>query len=147
MDTTLQILNAADLSTAVLEVPQEDGCFYPFSASGLTVSKNGLLFPLESERTEAGKGLVRALWFGQKVILWADGLRCVIRPQRCHIVGALFSARYRQAKDADPNAEVAAVWELEIIQAEQTDTPAPAPKPLHHTGRPEYHLDHPALHK
>lgn len=126
----------------------EDGTYYPFSPQDLAVTEDGghLLLSLERERTEAGRGLVRALWFDQQVFLWENGCRSVLRPVRCHIVGKVFSARYRYAKARDENAEVAAVWELEVTACAAAGQDAPDPLPLHPAGVPEYHLDHPSLH-
>lgn len=136
-----------DFSDAVMEVPCGDGPLYPFTPEGLAREANGrLLLPLSSEYTEAGRGLVRALWFDREVFLWADRRRWLLRPLRCHIVGGIFAAQYRRAKDRDQNAEVSAVWELEILRCEGPGVSPPAPRPLHQSGEPELHLDHPSLH-
>ena len=137
-----------DFSDAVLEVPCGDGSLYPFTPEGLTRAENGrLLLPLSSEYTEAGRGLVRALWFDRAVYLWTSRRRWLLRPLRCHIVGGIFTAQYRRAKARDQNAEVAAVWELEVLRREEPGVRPPVPRPLHQSCEPELHLDHPSLSK
>lgn len=138
-----------DLRSAVMAVPDGKGGTYPFSPESLSVSADGsrLLLPLVSEHTEAGRGLVEAIWFGRTVTLWANGVRFALRPERCHIVGKVFSSCYLAAKAKDPESEVSAVWELIPVTSEPAAAPAPEPLPLHCCGRQELHLDHPSLHR
>ena len=148
MDAHLDPCWDKDLSGAVMEVPCKDGGSYSFLPDGLCWSADGetLLLPLESERTEAGRGLIRAMWSGGEVALWAGGWRCQLRPYRCHIVGPVFTQCYLRAKSEDPSAEVAAVWELRADCVQAAEALAPAPLPLHRRGAQELHLDHPSLH-
>ncbi|MDO4494126.1 MAG: hypothetical protein Q4C53_09605 [Clostridia bacterium] len=138
----------ADLASAVLCVPDENGGTFPFRPTGLCLSEDGDRFelPLASEHTEAGRGIPRAMWFGHEVALYLAGKRLSLRPARCHITGKTFARHYLAAKRTDPLAEVAAVWSFSVLSAEPCAAPAPAPLPLH-TDAQELHLDHPSLRK
>ena len=68
-----------------------------------------------------------------------------IIPFRCLLAGPVFARLLNQARSEDPAADFGSVWELTVLDFEETDCvpegiPQEAPD-----GEPEFHLDHPSL--
>ncbi|MDD2496359.1 MAG: hypothetical protein PHE29_14370 [Tissierellia bacterium] len=114
------------------------------SINGIT-----LILGIEQERTDAGRGMVRGLWYNKQVVVWMNNglnkLRIVTYPYRCHIVGPVFSKVYDETKKNNPKAEVSVVWELVVKECTETDACPPEPILQIPEGEYEYHLDHPSL--
>ena len=135
----------------LLTVPQEKGTDFTCSVPELTCEDGSLILGLENEHSELGRGLVRALWFGQDVRLWLvhgeTRLILSLTPWRCHIAGPLFTRILCRARQAEPEADYTAVWELYPQRAEQSDTLPPAPQAIQITVADQHHLDHRSLHR
>ena len=117
-----------------------------FACPGLTTLNGAsLLLPLEQERTEAGRSLVRTLWFGGEVTVWfpGDGETWIViaQPWRCHIAGPVFRQMLDRVRKADPRGDIAAVWELEPLAWERTAQTPPQPQELHLLSEAEHHLE------
>lgn len=136
----------------VLMVPTKEGGDYPCAAAALVCRPDSALtLALEQEHSELGRGLVRSLWFSKPLTLYVKDemgtLKLTLRPWRCHIAGVLFAEVLQSARAKDPEADPTAVWELYPEDAVETNQPFPTALPLHSTGEPEHHLDHPSLHR
>lgn len=136
----------------IVQVPEQGGHTSSFCCTCLeTLDGITLVLGIEQERTAAGRGMVRGLWFEKEVVIWMSDhqntYRIITNPYRCHIVGPTFTKIFEKARTADPRAEVSAVWELIVSSVEKTDLKPPVPAAQQVDGEVEYHLDNPCLHE
>ncbi|HJB06838.1 MAG TPA: hypothetical protein H9716_03120 [Candidatus Enterocloster faecavium] len=135
----------------LIQMPEKEGLTRPYFCPSLTaLDHNLLVFGLPQERTPLGRGLVRGLWFGRPGKLWLSSpgqtsLSLDVLPFRCLLAGPVFARLLNQARSEDPAADFGSVWELTVLDFEETDCvpegiPQEAPD-----GEPEFHLDHPSL--
>ena len=109
-----------------------------------------LALALEEEHTEPGRALVDALWFSRPVCVILDdgkermGLQMEV--YRCHIAGPLFLKKLLEVRAEDPEQDMASAWELRFLK-EETVMEAPEAASIEKARNPEWHLDHPALHR
>ena len=143
------LLSKPDCRKAIC-LPQADGKLFVMDCAFLA-SQNGvtLLAGLEQERTEAGSGFIRGLWFDRPAEIWlqsgGETLKLAAHVYRCHIAGPSFQLVLHQARARDPEGDLAAVWELIVDSCAQTEEPMPVPQEQHVRGCPEIHFDNPAI--
>lgn len=131
----------------IIEVPGKDKERIAFLCDSFQ-TQNGttFVFGIEQERTDAGRGMVRGLWFEEPVIVWAEKenirYRIEARPYRCHIVGPVFSHVLDNARQKNPAKDISAVWELLPEECRETAEKPPEPTQQIVEGEPEYHLDY-----
>ena len=126
---------------AILQVPDRDGPF-AFRCPGITsLDGKSLVLGLPQERTQAGRGLIRALNFAQDVTIWAGDMKITARPWRCHITGPVFRAMLDRLRARDPKGDLAVVWELQPLNWGSADQAAPVPQEPTLFSEPEVHLD------
>jgi hypothetical protein len=127
----------------------EDGQI--FHCPSLTeISEGRFVMALEEEHTDLGRALVEALWFSHPVRLtWVEeNERRDLKAEvyRCHIAGPVFRKKLLEIRAGNPERDMASAWELHIKgQAEKTDLEAA--KEAERAAQPEWHLDHPGLHR
>lgn len=126
---TISRLLASDGAVAVLSTVGEDGSPTSVLGAALSLSENGTLLycePLES--SPSAHDLTRSLWFDRSVsfAVQAGGERIRGRgvPVQAHITGEVFQEHYRAVRAADPEADLAAVWEIRIDQLEDASVAA-----------------------
>ena len=104
-----------------------------------------LALGLEQERTRAGRGLVRALWFGGTVTLFfpreGGTVRLPARPWKCHITGGLFRQVLDRYRAERPAGDLSVVWELHPVRWEETAERPPVPMPQELLSEAEVHLE------
>lgn len=104
-----------------------------------------LLLGLEQERTQAGRGMVEALWFDKPVVLWLSGgpqaCRLTTRPWQCHITGERFRQALDRFRQAHPHGDLLAVWELHPLCWEETEQRPPKPQTPSLLFEAESHLE------
>ena len=127
-------------------VVNDGGEEFPFCPA-ILLSPDGasLALGLEQERTRAGRGLVRALWFNGTVTLFFHGekgtVRLTARPWKCHITGGLFRQVLDQYRGAHPGGDLSVVWELHPVKWEETAEQPPVPAPQKLLSEAEVHLE------
>lgn len=113
----------------VLATASPDGEPHAVLAPAVEVDDAGRILylePLESSRTQ--RDLVASIWFEKPVTIVVAGddgatWRIRGRVRKAHVAGPIFRARYERLRDAEPPADLAAVWEIEP-QAVTDETPA-----------------------
>ena len=127
-------------------VVDDGGESFPFRPA-ILLSPDGavLALGLEQERTRAGRGLVRALWFGGTVTLFFRGkegaVRLTARPWKCHITGGLFRQVLDRYRGEHPGGDLSVVWELHPVKWEDTAEQPPRPQPQDLLSEAEVHLE------
>lgn len=140
-----RVLALLEKGTKIAEV-SDQGTPFPFLCP-LLYSPDGkvLLLGLEQERTEAGRGLIGALWFEKAVTIWLSGgeptYRLIAYPWQCHITGERFRQALDRFRKTQPRGELFAVWELYPQDWEETDQLPPEPKTPALLTEAETHLE------
>lgn len=127
-------------------VVDDGGENIPFSpATLLSADGKALALGLEQERTRAGRGLVRALWFNGTVTIFFRGntgaVRLTARPWKCHITGGLFRQVLDRYRSERPGGDLSVVWELHPVKWEETAEPIPVPVSQELLSEAEIHLE------
>lgn len=127
-------------------VVDDGGEDIPFSPA-ILLSPDGkaLALGLEQERTRAGRGLVRALWFNGTVTVFFRGntgaVRLTARPWKCHITGGLFRQALDRYRSERPGGDLSVVWELHPVKWEETEEQFPVPVSQEILSEAEIHLE------
>ena len=114
--------------------------------------EKGLVLALEEEHTDLGRALIEALWFERpaEVILEAEGEKAAagIWVYRCHIAGPLFQEKLLEIRWENPEKDMASAWELYVTGAADDDAcDLKEAREPERAKEPEWHLDHPGLHR
>lgn len=124
-----------------------------FVCQSLTrTGEKGLVLALEEEHTDLGRELVEALWFEcqAEVILEADKEKAAaaIWVYRCHIAGPLFQEKLLETRRENPEKDMASAWELYVTgEADAMSCDLAEAREPGRAKKPEWHLDHPGLHR
>lgn len=127
-------------------VVDDGGENIPFSPA-ILLSPDGkaLALGLEQERTRAGRGLVRALWFNGTVTAFFRGntgaIRLTAQPWKCHITGGLFRQVLDRYRSERPGGDLSVVWELHPVKWEETEEEVPVPVSQELLSEAEVHLE------
>ena len=107
-------------------LPAFDGVFGPDRISLPDVTADSrILLPLFSDCDALSAYLAKKIWFREPLTLLAAGpasdtaLRLTVRVFREHVVGSLFTSALLHVRSFDPKADMAAVCELHLLQAEK----------------------------
>jgi len=117
--TTLLADTATHASIATLD---EGGAPHSVPSPFLRQDGQGRLVHLELlETSSSHRNLLRSIWFERPVSITLsgrDGQVLVItgRTYKAHVSGPLFSAYYREVRNALGDADLAAVWLIEVLQ-------------------------------
>lgn len=134
------------LQGETVAVADDGGEEFPFRPA-ILLSPDGasLAMGLEQERTRAGRGLVRALWFNGIVTIFFSGaegtVRLTARPWKCHITGGLFRQALDRFRDVQPGGDLSVVWELLPVKWEETQEEPPVPVSQALLSEAETHLE------
>lgn len=114
--------------------------------------EKGLVLALEEEHTDLGRALIEALWFERQaeVILEAGKEKAAasIWVYRCHIAGPLFQEKLLETRREDPEKDMASAWELYVTgEADVSVCDLTEAREPERAREPEWHLDHPELHR
>lgn len=137
----------AQKTRSIIEVSGKNGKS-AFSCDTLqTLNGISLIFGIEHERSDSGRGLVRGLWSEEPIVIWTKkedkSYRILAKPYRCHIVGPVFSKVLKKTRLENPLSDISAVWELLVEDYRETTEMPPEPVLQIFEGEPEFHLDHP----
>lgn len=96
----------------------------------------------KDEHSALGRAMTGAVWFSEPVTLRLDtgsvSLKLAVSVHRCHLAGPLFTKKYLELREMNPEVVVASVWELrqtEHIQKSVADF-SHQPHPLAHPQNP-----------
>lgn len=116
----LALLLADDTTTAGIATLNEDGTPHFVPSPFLRLDENGRLVHLELlETATSQRNLIRSIWFEQPVsvtLTARDGQVLVItgRPYKAQVSGPLFSEYYREVRSRLGDADLAAVWLIDV---------------------------------
>lgn len=118
LDPALRALLAEPGAVRALATAGPDGEPHAVLSPDIELDGERLLYlePLEASRTQ--RDLVASIWFERPVTLVVAGeggatWRIRGRVRKAHVAGPVFRARYERLQAADPDADLAAVWEIE----------------------------------
>jgi hypothetical protein len=126
MSNELRKLAAALLedaaTSASIATLDENGAPHSVPSPFLRQDGQGRLVHLELlETSSSHRNLLRSIWFEQPVSITLSGqdnrvLVITGRPYKAHVSGPLFSEYYREVRSRLGDADLAAVWLIEVLQ-------------------------------
>jgi hypothetical protein len=109
-------------TVASIATLDENGAPRSVPSPFLLLDEKGRLVHLELlETSTTHRNLLRSIWFERPVSVTLSGrdnrvLVITGRPQKAHVSGALFSDYYREVRARLGDADLAAVWLIEVLQ-------------------------------
>ncbi len=132
----------ADLSELLLPGSNHETSYEVSSLTSPDGVSMALALEQKDEHSALGRALTGAVWFSEPVTLRLDtgsvSLKLAVSVHRCHLAGPLFTKKYLELREMNPEAVAASVWELrqtEHIQKSVADF-SHQPHPLAHPQNP-----------
>jgi len=116
---TLEKLLKRDNAVAALTTIAADGLATTVLDPEIFITPNKTVLYREFlESSTTNRNLLYALWFGKRVILAVAAGEIALNvhgvPTIAHVAGPIFQEHYESARGADPEADLATVWEIRI---------------------------------